>query len=75
MANQPTTKSWQNEVSELLARAAKLCADHGVEIDPFVSGAVAAYFDARPGMRERLEEMQLRATLDQMRASGRIATA
>ena len=68
-------KTWQNEVSELLARAAKLCADNGAEMDSFVSGAASAYLEARPGMREYLEEMELRATLEKMRERGRIATA
>jgi hypothetical protein len=69
------TKTWQTEVSELLARAAKLSADNGGEMDPFVTGAADAYLEARPGMREYLEEMQLRETLQKMRERGRIATA
>ena len=74
MANEPT-KSWQSEVSELLARAAQLCVEHDVEMDPFVRGAYSAYLEARPGMREYLEEQQLKATLDAMRTQGRIAEA
>lgn len=75
MANQPDTKSWQAEVSELLARAAQLCVEHGVDVEPFIRGAYSAYVEARPGMREFLEELQLRATLEQMRDAGRIASA
>ena len=74
MANEPT-KSWQSEVSELLARAAQLCVEHDVEMDPFVRGAYSAYVEARPGMREYLEDLQLKATLEQMRTAGRIASA
>jgi hypothetical protein len=74
VANEPT-KSWHSEVSELLARAARLCADHGVEMDPFLRGATAAYFDARPGLREFLEDQQLQATLEELRKSGRMAEA
>lgn len=74
MANQPN-QAWQTEVSELLARAAQLSADHGVDVDPFVRGAYSAYLDARPGMREWLEEMQLRETLDEMRRGGRMPSA
>jgi hypothetical protein len=69
------TKSWQSEVSELLARAAQLCVENDVEMDPFVRGAYSAYVEARPGMREYLEELQLKATLEQMRTQGRIAEA
>jgi hypothetical protein len=74
VANEPT-KSWQSEVSELLARAAQLCVENDVEMDPFVRGAYSAYVEARPGMREYLEELQLKATLEQMRTQGRIAEA
>jgi len=69
------TKAWQHEVSELLARAARLCVDHDVDMDPFVRGAYSAYLEARPGMREWLEEQQLKAALDEMRRGGRIANA
>jgi hypothetical protein len=70
-----TEKTWQAEVSELLARAAELCVEQGVDLDPFVRGAYSAYLDARPGMRERLEEMQLEEQLDEMRKAGRVAEA
>ena len=75
MANPPEDKNWQNEVSELLARAAQLCVEHDIEMDPFVRGACSAYLEARPGMREYLEEKQLREALEEMRRGGRIATA
>ncbi len=75
MANEHQNKAWQSEVSELLIRAAQLCVENGVEMDPFMRGAASAYFEASPGMREYLEEMQLRATLQAMRDDGRIATA
>lgn len=74
MANEPENK-WQSEVSELLARAAQLCVEHDVEMDPFMRGAASAYFEARPGMREYIEELQLKATLQTMRESGRVASA
>ncbi|HEY5950505.1 MAG TPA: hypothetical protein VIV40_33670 [Kofleriaceae bacterium] len=75
MANEPTQKSWQNQVSELLARAARLCVDNNVDMDPFIRGAYSAYLEARPGMREYLEELQLKETLQAMREGGKIATA
>ena len=74
MANQ-ATKKWKSEVKELLARAAQLCAEHGVEMDPFLRRATAAYLDARPGMREYLEEEQLKAQLEELRENGRIGQA
>jgi hypothetical protein len=75
VANQPENSSWVREVSELLARAAQLCVEHDVEADPFVRGAYSAYLEARPGMREYLEELQLKQTLEELRKDGRIASA
>ena len=75
MANQTDETTWQLEVSELLARAAKLCVEHEVDVDPFVRGAYTAYLDARPGLKEKLAEMQLREQLEELRAAGRIASA
>ena len=75
MANQLDETTWQREVSELLARAAKLCVEHEVEMDPFVRGAYSAYLDASPGLKERLAELELRAQLEEMRQAGRIASA
>ena len=75
MANQAETNRWQAEVSELLARAAELCVEHDVDVDPFVRGAYSAYLEARPGMREQLEELQLKAQLEELRKSGRMASA
>jgi hypothetical protein len=75
VANQQDQKTWQHEVSELLSRAAEICVENNIDADPFVRGAYAAYLEARPGMREYLEELQLRQTLEEMRRVGRIATA
>lgn len=66
---------WELELSELLARAAELCVDHGIDGDAFVRGAWAAYLEARPGLREYLEEMQLRTQLDELRRTGRMGQA
>ncbi len=74
MANQ-ATKKWKSEVKELLARAAQISAEHGVEMDPFLRRATGAYLDARPGMREHLEEEHLKARLEEPRESGKIAQA
>jgi hypothetical protein len=75
VANEPQKKSWQSDVGKLLARAAQVAVENGVDMEAFMKGAASSYFDARPGMREYLEEMQLRETLQQMRDDGRIATA
>jgi hypothetical protein len=44
-------------------------------MDPFVRGASAAYLDARPGLREFLEEQELTARLEALRQAGRIGSA
>jgi hypothetical protein len=82
-ANQPNNSepieaakpSWQAEVGRLLTQAAALCVQEGVDVDSFVKGAWSAYVEARPGMRDYLEEMQLRDQLDEIRKLGRMAEA
>ena len=62
-------------MQELLARAASLCVETGIDLDAFMRGAWAAYVEARPGYREELEEAQLRKELDHLRRLGRIGAA
>jgi hypothetical protein len=75
VAHQPETKPWLEEVSELLARAAELCVEHDVDVDPFVRGAYSAYLEANPGMREELADRELERQLAEMRKQGRLPTA
>jgi hypothetical protein len=63
------------ELSALLSRAGKLAAAMGVELDAWMRAAWSAYVDARPGLREHLEDMQLIAQLTALRESGRIGQA
>jgi hypothetical protein len=69
------SKPWTAQLEELLAQAAALGARHGVDADSFMKGAWSAYIDARPGLREQLEEMQLKNQLDELRKAGRIGEA
>jgi hypothetical protein len=69
------SKPWTSQLDELLAQAAELCARHGVDADAFMKGAWSAYIDARPGLREQLEEMHLKSQLDELRKQGRIGAA
>ena len=66
---------WQAEVSNLLAAAAALCVEHGVDVDNFMRGAWSSYVEARPGMRDYLEEVQLREQLEEIRKAGRMGEA
>ena len=72
---EPTGRPWHAEVSQLLSQAATLCVEHGVDVDAYMSGAWAAYVEARPGMRDHLEEMHLRDQLDELRRLGRLDSA
>ncbi|MBC7976663.1 MAG: hypothetical protein H7138_16945 [Myxococcales bacterium] len=67
--------SWHAEVSRLLSHAAELCVAHGLDVESFMSGAWSAYVESRPGMREHLEELQLREQLDELRKLGRLGEA
>ena len=73
--SQPIEMPWHAEVGQFLSQAAELCVDHGVDLDSFMRGAWSAYVEARPGMRDYLEEMQLREQLDEIRKSGQMAKA
>lgn len=69
------TKAWHSEVGDLLAQAAELCVQHGLDVDTFMKGAWAAYIEARPGLRDYLEEMSLRNQLEELRKLGRMGNA
>ena len=66
---------WQVEVGRLLTQAAAICVEQGVDVDAFMKGACSAYVEARPGMRDYLEEMQLRDQLEEIRKLGRMGQA
>jgi hypothetical protein len=66
---------WYTEVSQLLSHAAELCVAHGLDVESFMSGAWSAYVESRPGMREQIEELQLREQLDELRKLGRLGAA
>lgn len=69
------SKPWHAEVGDLLAQAAILCVEHGLDVDTFMKGAWSAYVEARPGLRDYIEEMQLRNQLEELRKLDRIGKA
>ena len=71
----PQLLPWQAEVGRLLTQAAALCVQEGVDVESFMKSAWSAYVEARPGMRDYLEEMQLRDQLEEIRKLGRMAEA
>lgn len=68
-------KPWHAEVGDLLAQAAILCVQHGLDVDTFMKGAWSAYVEARPGLKDYIEEMQIRNQLEELRKLGRMAEA
>ena len=72
---EPTQFPWQAQVGQLLTQAALLCVQHGIDPDAFMKGAWSAYVEARPGMRDYIEEMQLRDQLEEIRKLGRMGEA
>lgn len=75
MQNPNELKPWHAEVGDLLAHAAELCVEHGLDVESFMRGAWSAYVESRPGMKEYLEEMQLRQQLEELRKVGRMGEA
>lgn len=71
----PKETKWQTEVGDLLTQAASLCVEHGLDVDTFLTGAWSAYVEARPGLREYLEELQIRNQLEELRKQGRLGAA
>jgi hypothetical protein len=63
------------EIAALLEQAAQLAAANGVEGDAFKHAAWSAYLDARPGLRQELEDRQLRAQLRKLRKRGLVGLA
>ncbi len=66
---------WHAEVGDLLAQAALLCVEHDLDVDAFMKGAWSAYIEARPGLRDYLEELQIRSQIDELRKLGRLGQA
>jgi hypothetical protein len=66
---------WLEELAAALERAAQLAATNGISGDTFKRAAWDAYLNARPGLRQELEDKQLKAQLRKLRKRGLIASA
>ena len=58
-----------------MSRAAESAARVDIDLDAFMQAAFAAYIQANPAARERVEAAHLLAQLDDMRRRGVLATA
>lgn len=67
--------AWCGELRQLLKDAARVSAEHGVELDNFMRAAWGSYIEARPDMRAQMEEMQLLAQLEEVRKAGKMGEA
>ena len=72
---EPVDTAWIEEVGVLLDKAAKIAAANGLEGELFKRAAWNAYLDARPGLRQELEDKQLRAQLRKLRKRGLVGEA
>ena len=70
----PSEASW-SDIVELLRQAAELATARGAETERFMQAAWLACLDARPGLREELEDKELRAQLKKLRKRGLVADA
>jgi hypothetical protein len=74
LTEHPPEISW-SDIVVLLRQAAELAATRGAETDRFMQAAWLACLDARPGLREELEDKELRAQLKKLRKRGLVADA
>jgi hypothetical protein len=74
-AELPAADAAWKDVLQLLRKAAKLAAERGVESDLFMQAAWAACLEARPGLREELEDKELRSQLKKLRKRGMVGKA
>jgi hypothetical protein len=71
----PTPDTSWKDVVQLLRRAAQLAAERDLDSELFMQAAWAACLDARPGLREQLEDKELRSQLKKLRKRGLVANA
>ena len=78
VVNEPSADnvSWQADVLsdaepwQLLQRAAQLAAELGIDSEAFMEEAWSACLEARPGLREAIEDKELRSQLKKLRKRG-----
>ena len=68
-------EAWADELEALLTQAAELAATHGLETEAFMTAAWNACLEARPGLREQLEDKELRSQLRKLRKRGLVGAA
>lgn len=73
MQSNNDTEGRKSPFQELLALAASAAGD--ADLDSFMRAAWSAFVEARPGLKERLEELRFLAELESLREAGRVPEA
>jgi len=63
------------DMNTLLRKAAALAVENGVSLDAFADAAWQALLEAKPGLREELENRALVARLGELRDLGLVGSA
>ncbi len=69
------TTTDMTELESLLLRAADLSAQQDLSKEEFMAAAWNAYLAARPGLRQELEDREIKSQLKKLRKQGLIALA
>ncbi len=72
MASEPNIDRRPVPYQQILAQAAGAA---NVDLDAFMHAAWSAFVDARPGLRDHLEQVRLEAQLEVLRSQGKLAQA
>ena len=75
MSEKRETKTPQERVGQLLARAASIASTAGIEADAFVSAAFQAFSQQRPEVAEAIAEAQFKSYVEALRRAGKLALA
>ena len=68
-------KSWTDELSAILDRAAEMAVEHGADPDHFMSAAHLACLRANPALREQIERANMVMEMEALRRLGILAQA
>jgi len=69
------TAPFTAELGAVLQQAAELAAKNGVPTEAFMAAAWQACLESHPGLREELEDKELKSQLKKLRKRGLIAVA
>lgn len=58
-----------------LHEAAEAAVQAGIDLEPWMQAAWAAYVEHRPGLRQHLEDVQLANQIDELRQRGQVPKA